>query len=184
MQHSESLVNFAPAFVKAQAQLEDAHKTESGYQNRYKYADLGQVLQLIRPVFHNHGIAITQLGAGEETSVEVSEIFGKDTNQEIVLMSRPVISIETVLMHESSEWISGKMVMPVEPMSSNSFAQAFGSVVSYLRRYSLLAIAGITQVDDDGQQKSDSHPDGAVHGNDSRRSLNRSSTPESESNYS
>jgi hypothetical protein len=162
MKHSESLIHFAPAFTKAQSELHDADKSESGYQNRYKYADLVQILEIIRPVFKANGIAILQLGDGSEPVIEVDEIHGKD--DELVRVVRPTISIETILMHSSGEWISGSMVMPVEPMKGNSFAQAFGSVVSYMRRYSILAAVGITQTDDDAQQKTDSHPEGAANG--------------------
>jgi hypothetical protein len=54
-------------------------------------------------------------------------------------------------MHESGEWYSGECVMPVEPSKGMSLAQSYGSVLTYLRRYSAAAVAGITQEDNDAQ---------------------------------
>ena len=52
----------------------------------------------------------------------------------------------TLLLHVSGQWIkSDVMTMPVTKRD----AQGFGSALSYARRYSLLALAGVTGDDDD-----------------------------------
>jgi hypothetical protein len=50
-------------------------------------------------------------------------------------------------MHSSGEWISSTLELPV----SKQDAQGFGSALTYARRYSLAAICGIAQDDDDGE---------------------------------
>ena len=56
-----------------------------------------------------------------------------------------IASVETLLMHTSGEWISNTCSAPV----SKNDAQGVGSAITYLRRYSLAAFAGIAQEDDD-----------------------------------
>jgi len=58
-----------------------------------------------------------------------------------------VASVETMLCHESGEFISSVCSSPV----SKQDAQGIGSAITYLRRYSLAAMCGIAQEDDDGQ---------------------------------
>jgi hypothetical protein len=81
-----------------------------------------------------------------------------------------------MLMHESGQWLSERVMLPIvketltkdtvsrdgtlipgrlKPLSSNEIAQAVGSVVTYLRRYSYAAAISIAQVDDDGNGTSE-----------------------------
>jgi hypothetical protein len=53
-----------------------------------------------------------------------------------------------MLCHESGEFISSVCSSPV----SKQDAQGIGSAITYLRRYSLAAMCGIAQEDDDGHQ--------------------------------
>ena len=53
-------------------------------------------------------------------------------------------------MHESGEWIESTITVP---MSKND-AQGYGSAITYARRYSLAAITGLPQEDDDGNEAS------------------------------
>ena len=55
------------------------------------------------------------------------------------------IAVTTILGHSSGEWIEATVY--VAPAQFN--AQATGSVITYLRRYSLMAILGIAPEDDD-----------------------------------
>lgn len=52
-----------------------------------------------------------------------------------------------MLLHESGEWISKDFVMPLEKAT----AQGAGSCLSYARRYSLVSVLGLPQVDDDAE---------------------------------
>lgn len=128
MKHSDSIQGLAKAMSGLQSEIRDAEKDTQGY--GYKYADLYQVLSLIRPLLAKHGLAFTQ---------HVSNADDK-------------VLIETMVMHESGEWMSSEISMPPTPNTKMSAAQSVGSAITYGRRYSLVAIFGITQCteDDDG----------------------------------
>ncbi|KAG1445345.1 hypothetical protein G6F57_017589 [Rhizopus arrhizus] len=53
-------------------------------------------------------------------------------------------------MHESGEWISDTLVMPLPKQDP----QGYGSAMPYARRYALAAITGVYQDDDDGNAAS------------------------------
>ncbi len=124
MNKSESIVALAAALAQAQGEIENATKDSINPHFKSKYADLAEVLNTIRPVFSKNGLAVTQLPAYESG----------------------IVSVETVLMHKSGEWMSGVASSRV----SKDDAQGVGSCITYLRRYSLAAFAGIAQEDDDG----------------------------------
>ena len=63
-----------------------------------------------------------------------------------------VKDVETVLMHESGEWISSVSGSPIVKQTP----QGVGDAITYLRRYSLAAMAGLAQEDDDGNSHSSS----------------------------
>jgi hypothetical protein len=56
--------------------------------------------------------------------------------------------VETLLLHESGEWISCQT--PIVCAKQND-PQAFGSAITYAKRYSLQAILGVPSEDDDGE---------------------------------
>lgn len=125
MNKSETLGQLAAALSRFQGEVQDASKDKKAH--NYKYADLAQILEIVRPLLAKNKLAISQLpGAASEK-----------------------LTLETILMHESGEWISSVIEMKVEPSKSMNLAQACGSVISYARRYALSAICGIAQQDDD-----------------------------------
>jgi hypothetical protein len=129
MNKSESIKNIASAIVAAQAEIENAEKNSTNPHFKNKYADLSAILESVKPVFAKNKLAVLQF----ERFVEPNKV-----------------ELETVLLHESGEWISEVSGCFV----SKPDAQGIGSAVTYLRRYSLAAAAGITQVDDDGNTAS------------------------------
>jgi hypothetical protein len=133
MRHSEQLNEIAASMSKLQGEIEDASKDTSGY--GYKYADLSQVLGIIRPLLSKNGLSFTQ---------HVSNADDK-------------IIIETMVMHSSGQWMSSEIAMPPVPSKSMNAAQAVGSIITYGRRYALTAIFGITQTDDDGAPEKARH---------------------------
>ncbi len=58
-------------------------------------------------------------------------------------------------MHVSGEWISG--VSTAKPAKTD--AQGIGSVISYLRRYGLQSMAGVSTADDDADAGSQNSPE-------------------------
>lgn len=121
----------AGALAKAQGELVNVEKKHEGYQGRYRFADLGQCLDVVRPVFSKHGLAVTQL---------VSD--APDGR----------VSVTTMILHESGQVLQTTASMAVHQQAGNSPAQAAGSVITYLRRYQITAMAGIAQEDHDAAQ--------------------------------
>lgn len=123
MQKSDSIKELATALAKAQGQLENASKSSTNPHFKSKYADLAEVINTVRPVFAEHGLSVMQCPSFEAG----------------------VVSVETVVMHSSGEWMASTVSAPV----SKQDAQGVGSAITYCRRYSLAAVAGIAQEDDD-----------------------------------
>jgi len=122
---SESIAALAKAIALSQLHVENALKSSTNPHFKSKYADLAEILNTVRPVFSANSIAIVQTPTFESG----------------------VASVETMLCHESGEFISSVCSSPV----SKQDAQGIGSAITYLRRYSLAAMCGIAQEDDDGQ---------------------------------
>ena len=123
MNKSEQINELAGALSKAQGELENASKSSNNPHFKSKYADLAEVLNTIRPVFSLHGLAVTQCPSFEAG----------------------IVSVETVLMHSSGQWMSSVVSAPCTKQD----AQGVGSAITYCRRYALAAVAGIAQEDDD-----------------------------------
>lgn len=126
MKTSESVKEFMTAFVKAQQEITFAKKDAMNPHLKSKYADLPEVIDAIKVCLNSNGIAYIQ-------TPEESETAG-------------VLRMTTRLMHVSGEWIESVMSMPI----SKTDAQGYGSGLTYARRYSLAAITGLYQDDDDG----------------------------------
>jgi hypothetical protein len=125
MIRSESLVELTKALVKAQGKMKGAKADTKNDFFKSNYADLASVWEAIRIPLSDNGLAIIQTTQNNDKGIEV----------------------ETTLLHISGEWCAGSLFMPAEKTT----AQAFGSLLTYGRRYSLAAIVGIAQIDDDGE---------------------------------
>lgn len=117
------------AFVKAQAEIEKAIKEKNNPHFRSKYADLGAVVDAIKPALEKHGLGFFQK-------------FHEDHEG---------VTVETIIIHESGESLSnGVLSVP----ATKKDAQGFGSATTYARRYSLQAAFGVAPEDDDGNAAS------------------------------
>lgn len=123
MNKSEQLNELASALALAQGEIENASKASQNPHFKSKYADLAEVLNTVRPVFAKHGLSISQFPS----------------------FADGVVSVETILLHKSGQWMSGTISAPISKLD----AQNVGSATTYCRRYSLAAVAGIAQEDDD-----------------------------------
>lgn len=129
MNKSESIEELAAALSKFQGEISNVYKGTKGYS--WRYADLAAILDDVRPLLSKYGLSVTQLAGNSGDSV----------------------SVETVLLHQSGQWLSETIQMPVDLGKGMSRAQAIGSVISYARRYSLSSCLGIAQTDDDASLK-------------------------------
>lgn len=123
--HSEHIAAIGKALAAAQGEIDNAGKNASNSHFGSKYADLSAILNAVREALPKHGIAFTQHPSFESG----------------------VVTVETLLIHDSGEWIKSAISAPVTKQD----AQGVGSATTYCRRYSLAAIAGIAQEDDDAE---------------------------------
>lgn len=127
MQTSTTITKLAASLIKAQIAMSAAKKDAANPFFKSKYADLPAVIEAIKDPLNNNGIAFLQV---------VTVVDGTTV-------------IETVLLHESGEFISG--TTPVIVAKAND-PQAMGSAITYAKRYGLQAIAGLPTEDDDGNK--------------------------------
>lgn len=125
--------NLAKALVKAQLEMITPKKGSVNPFFKNKYADLNDVLAAVVPALNNNGIVLLQ---------PLINIDGKNF-------------VKTVLMHESGEMFESLAEIFCKNIND---AQAYGSGVTYARRYSLSSICGIGSEDDDAQKAVQSKP--------------------------
>lgn len=125
MKTSESIKELAAALCEAQAHMTAAKKDSKNPFFKSNYSDLGSVIKAIKEAFYENGLSYVQSP----------------------LMNDVGVGVTTRLMHKSGEWIEDTLVLPL----SKRDPQAAGSAITYARRYSLQAIAGVPSADDDGE---------------------------------
>jgi len=126
MEKSESIKNIAIALCAFQGEVEAIQKTATNPFFKSSYADLADILNVIRQPLVKNGLSFVQ--------------FPKDK-----------CGLNTVLMHTSGEWMSESFEM--KPTKDDP--QGAGSVITYQRRYALGAILGLNiDKDDDGNHGS------------------------------
>ena len=129
----EYLMKASAAFVRAQAGFGAALKTSTNPHFRSRYADLSACVEAVIDSLHKNGFALMQKTHECESGV----------------------AVETILMHESGEQISGGIF---RVPASKQDPQGYGSALTYARRYSLMAVCGIAPEDDDGNAASKPKP--------------------------
>lgn len=127
MHKSETIGELAKALVKAQAEIGAAAKKSANPFFKSKYADLSEVIEAVKEPLNKNGIAFLQIVDESESGAVV----------------------ETTLIHESGEFLSGRT--PVLTSKPND-PQAMGSAITYSKRYGLQAILGLPTEDDDGER--------------------------------
>lgn len=129
MQTSESISVISAALVKAQRGITFAVKDSINPHLKNKYADLGSVIEAVKGPLNENGIAVIQLPTES---------------------SAGYVALVTRLQHESGEWIQSTALVPMAKQD----AQAYGSAMTYARRYALAAAVCLYQDDDDGNKAS------------------------------
>lgn len=124
MEHSESIKNLAKALAKFQGEVKDPAKNEKNPFFKSKYVPLDALIEAVRPTLSANGLSIIQMPSGD----------GK------------TISLKTIILHESGEWIESDLFSLV---IAKADAQGAGSGVTYARRYQLGAVLNIGWTDDD-----------------------------------
>ena len=113
------------AMAAAFGEIEAATKSANNPHFKSKYADIGSVIDAIKPALIKHGLFFTQHPQPSEDGV----------------------TVETMLHHASGESLSlGSLYLPANKRD----AQGFGSALTYARRYALQTAFGVPTEDDDG----------------------------------
>ena len=124
MNKSEQIGDLALALAIAQGQIKGASKDSTNPHFKSRYADLASVTDAIKAAFSDNNLAYVQVIHDVEAGV----------------------GVETVILHKSGQWLSnGVCVVPV----AKNDAHGHGSALTYGRRYSLAAAAGVAPEDDD-----------------------------------
>ena len=122
---SQNISALTNALVNVQSKLQGAIKGSTNPFYKSDYADLESVWNCCRPLLTANGLCVIQTNGGTAEAP----------------------SVITTLAHTSGEWIRGEL--PLIPDKKGP--QGIGSCITYGRRYSLAAIIGITQADDDAE---------------------------------
>ena len=140
---SENIDQLAAAHSGFLSEIRDVAKDQDGY--GYKYADLAQLLEMSRPLLAGRGLSLVQWPSfvPYQTAVQLPEVKG------FVPYLVGDVSLETVLMHESGQWMRSSLSLPVETKKGLSVAQCVGMAITYGRRYSAASVLQIAQADDD-----------------------------------
>lgn len=132
LRRSEDISKLAEALAKAQGAFKVAEKNSTNPFLHNKYADLGSIILASREALSANGLSIVQTPT-------------IDAN---------IISVTTLLMHNSGEWIESDLSLPGSDSKGLSSAQSAGIVITYLRRYSYAPLLGIyAGEDEDGDEK-------------------------------
>lgn len=137
VESSEQFGELAVALAKFHADCPVVLKDSINSQLRSKYADLGTILREINPVLAKHGLSVLQFPAGE-------------------------LQLVTMLLHSSGQFFKSVSVLrPQDAVVRRGQTtsedvraitpQAYGSALTYQRRYALAALLSLCiDEDDDG----------------------------------
>lgn len=128
MKTSESIQKISGALLKAQLEFKTASKNKVNPYFKSKYATYTEVLSCVKEPLNKNGITILQ-----------------PIDEDVV---------ETILLHESGEYISSSTRI----YNISNKPQDYGSAITYARRYALSAILAIdSDEDDDGNAANGNH---------------------------
>ena len=116
--------NLMKALGEFQQDCPVIHKDTQGH--KYTYADLPKIYSVINPLLKKHGLVVSQpLQDG---------------------------AIKTILYHiKSEEFLESSTPIPITQLGSMNEYQAYGSGITYFRRYALSSMLGlVTDKDTDG----------------------------------
>lgn len=144
---TSAIDKLAAALAKAQGDVGDPTKNEANPYFNSRYADLAQVLGVIRPALSVHGLSLTQWPTIQDGCVQVTTRLMHESGQwmecdlSCVLQIRPTEEVEEVAPQ-------GRGTIKKKKQGTN-VAQAMGTLITYLRRYSAAAVVGVAQIDAD-----------------------------------
>jgi hypothetical protein len=123
---TENKSNFIQALIKVQKEIGKVYKEKINPHFKNKYVPLNSILEEIKPTLNDNDFFLSQ-----KISIE--------NEQEM---------LKTELLH-----VSGESLVSIAPLniSDKNNPQKYGSAITYMRRYSLTALLGLEEDDDDGK---------------------------------
>jgi hypothetical protein len=109
------------AISKAQAEFKAVAFDATNPFLKNKYASLGACIESTKAVLAKHGLSVTQQPTGDGSK----------------------IGVVTTLRHASGESVTSEIALPLSDEKGKSQAQLAGSIITYLRRYSLAGVLGL-----------------------------------------
>lgn len=125
MKQSESINTLLKSLTMAQSQYPTLPKDKKGY--GYNYTDLDTVITTIKPIFEKNKLGFIQ----SLTTLE----NGKN-------------GITTRIFSVEGEWIEDTIALPDVAMAKTNAAQNLGASITYMRRYALCSMLGISSDED------------------------------------
>lgn len=133
MNKSNSLAELAKALRSVQGAIKPAVLNKTNPHFKSRYADLASVWDCCREPLQANGLSVVQ--SFEESS--------------------DGITITTTLLHDSGEYLSGSLKLPLDRSGG---VQGAGSAITYGRRYGLSAMLGIVADEDDDGNAGQTQP--------------------------
>lgn len=150
MTRSDSITALAKSLVAVQSEFRAITKDSVNPHFKNSYASLDTITETVRPILAKHGLAVVS-GTVQPHTDELGHLKN--------------LNIETTLVHESGEWMSSIVTLPVgtvpikvngEVVGAEPTAQTAGGAITYGRRYGLAALLALTtEEDDDGHTASE-----------------------------
>lgn len=133
MNHSERITDLLISLHAFQAEVTEPGKDSRNPHLKNKYASLPAVRAHCQPLLTKYNLGITQLPCSQD--------------------GHP--GVETVLFHgPTGQWIQSRILMPAFAQKGLNDPQVVGVIITYLRRYSWLAILGLSSEDNDAADAS------------------------------
>lgn len=125
MNRSESITKLAISLVKFNAEVSAISKDGKNPYFKSEYVTLDKLIENTREILQKNGLSVMQFPLSKESGE---------------------IGIQTILLHESGEYIESD---PLYMKPAKNDPQQAGSIISYLRRYSYQAILNLNTGEDD-----------------------------------
>lgn len=130
----EEIKNIQEAICYVQQKMPTLERDAKNPFARSKYVTLDNILKNLVPLASEAGLVIMQ----NPITPDIQDPTGRFA----------YLQIETMLMFKDEKLVFNSYVQPIE-LKGNNLPQIFGSAVTYLKRYQLVALFGIATGEDD-----------------------------------
>lgn len=125
MKQSDTITELMADLAEVQFELPTMPKSSQAY--GYKYTDLDTIVQTIKPILHKHNIGYMQSVGG---------------------LTDGAATLTTRVFNKQGQYVEDTALLPRISNTKNNDAQTLGMSITYMRRYALCAMLGITSDED------------------------------------